>query len=64
MTVKPGTVVLYSRADDVVEFSHNKELVRDSRLLLSALVELGTDHRLADLEPLEAMREACAGRTE
>ena len=58
-TVKPGTVVLHSRADDVVPFAHSEELVRNSGLSASALIEVGSDHRLADKEPLEAMLEAC-----
>ena len=63
-TVKPGTVILHSRADDVVPFAHSEELVRNSGLVASALVEVGTDHRLADKEPLEAMLQACDGRAE
>src|SRR5947209_19824444 len=31
-TVKPGTVVLHSRADDVVPFGHSEGLVRNSGL--------------------------------
>ena len=58
-TVKPGTVILHSRADDVVPFADSEELVRNSGLPASALIEVGTDHRLADPEPLEAMLEAC-----
>jgi hypothetical protein len=46
-TVKPGTVILHSRADDVVPFSDSEELVRNSGLPASALVEVGQDHRLA-----------------
>ena len=60
-TVKPGTLILHSRADDVIPFAHSQELVRNSGLLASALVEVGTDHRLADKEPLEKMLEACGG---
>jgi hypothetical protein len=58
-TVKPGTVVLHSRADDVVPFADSEELVRNSGLLASALIEIGNDHRLADPEPLAKMLEAC-----
>src|ERR1019366_8024438 len=46
--VKPDTVMLHSRADDVIAFADSEELVRNSRLPASALVEVGTDHRLAD----------------
>ena len=58
-TVKPDTVILHSRADDVVPFTDSEELVRASGLPASALVEVGTDHRLADVEPLAAMLRAC-----
>jgi alpha-beta hydrolase superfamily lysophospholipase len=58
-TVKKDTTILHSRADDVVPFADSEELVRTSGLPASALVEVGTDHRLADPEPLEAMLKAC-----
>jgi hypothetical protein len=54
-TAKPGTVVLHSRADDVIPFADSEELVRNSRLPATALIEIGTDHRLADSEPLARM---------
>jgi hypothetical protein len=57
-TVKPGTVILHSRADDVVPFADSEELVRNSGLPASALVEVGDDHRLADPEPLRKMLRA------
>ena len=47
--VKPGTVILHSRADDVVPYADSEELLRDRRLPASALIEVGDDHRLADL---------------
>ena len=59
--VKPGTVILHSRADDVVPFGDSEVLVRNSGLPASALVEVGNDHRLADPEPLEKMLRACEG---
>ena len=58
-TVKPGTVNLHSRADDVVPFAHSEELVKNSGLPTSALIEVGNDHRLADPVPLAAMVRAC-----
>ena len=58
-TLKPGTIILHSRADDVVPFADSEELVRTSGLPASALVEVGNDHRLADPEPLKAMLQAC-----
>jgi hypothetical protein len=57
-TVKPGTTILHSPADDVVPFADSQELVQASRLDESALVVVGSDHRLADPEPLAAMLAA------
>ena len=56
-TVKPGTVVFHSRADDVIPFADSEELVR--RSVGASLIEIGTDHRLAEQAPLRAMLEAC-----
>ena len=61
-TVKAGKVILHSRADDVVPFAHSEELVKNSGLPLSALIEVGNDHRLVEPEPLEAMLRACEGK--
>jgi alpha-beta hydrolase superfamily lysophospholipase len=58
-TLKPGTVILHSEADDVIPIADSRELVRASGLPESTLVVVGTDHRLADPEPLRAMLEAC-----
>jgi alpha/beta superfamily hydrolase len=58
-TVKPDTVILHSRADDVVPFADSEELVKNRG---ATLIEVGTDHRLADPEPLEAMLRACNRR--
>jgi hypothetical protein len=58
-TVKPGTVILHSRADDVIPLADSEELVRNSGLPATALIEVGDDHRLADPEPLAKMLEAC-----
>lgn len=58
-TVKPGTIILHSRMDEVIPFDESVELVRRSGLPPSSLVEVGTDHRLADPEPLAAMLRAC-----
>ena len=58
-TVKPGTVILHSEADDVIPIAESQELVQNSGLPASALIEIGSDHRLADPEPLEAMLRAC-----
>ena len=59
-SVRPGTAILHSRADEVVPFADSEELAEASGLPASALIEVGTDHRLADPEPLAAMlRECC-----
>lgn len=58
-TVPRGTVILHSRADDVVPFADSEILIRDSGLPDTALIEVGNDHRLADPEPLAAMLSAC-----
>ena len=55
-TVKPGTVILHSRADDVIPFADSEELTNVSG---ATLIETGSDHRLADPEPLAAMLRAC-----
>jgi len=60
-TAKPGTLILHSRADDVVPFADSVELVANSRLPSTALIEVGRDHRLADPEPLEALLRAVEG---
>jgi alpha-beta hydrolase superfamily lysophospholipase len=57
-TVKLGTVILHSKADDVVPFADSEELVRNSGLPLESLIEVGEDHRLADEESLESMLKA------
>jgi hypothetical protein len=61
--VKPGTVNLHSRADDVIPFGESEEPVRNSGLPAAALIELGNDHRLAEPDPLRAMLAACEGAT-
>ncbi len=57
--VKPGTVILHSRADDVIPFADSEELVKNSGLPVYTLIEVGHDHRLADPESLDLMLEAC-----
>lgn len=56
-TVKPDTVILHSRADDVVPFADSEELAKNSGAML---IEVGTDHRLAEPEPLATMLRTCA----
>ncbi len=59
VTIKPHSVILHSRADDVIPFSDSEELVASSGLPPETLIEVGSDHRLADPEPLKAMLGAC-----
>ena len=63
-TVKVGTVILHSRADDVIPFSDSEELVRNSGLPAAALIVVGDDHRLAEPEPLERMLRECGAAPE
>lgn len=58
-SVRPDTVILHSRADEVIPFADSEELVRNSGLPVYTLIETGSDHRLADPESLELMLEAC-----
>ena len=58
-TVKPDSVILHSKADDVIPFADSEELVRNSGLPVYTLIEVGGDHRLADHESLDLMLEAC-----
>ena len=60
--VKPNTVILHSRSDEVVPYSDSEELVRNSRLPSSALIEVGVEHWLADEESLGMMVRAMEAR--
>ncbi|MEN6450207.1 MAG: hypothetical protein ABFC96_06935 [Thermoguttaceae bacterium] len=59
-TVKPGTIILHAWADEAVPFADSEELVSNSRLPPSILIEVGREHRLADEESLARMLEAVA----
>jgi len=54
-TVKPSTVIPHSGADEVNPFEHMVELITNSRLPGADLIEVGRDHRLADLDSLRAL---------
>jgi hypothetical protein len=58
MTMRPDTVILHSRANAVIPFDDSEELIRNSGLEAAALIEVGTEHRLSDTEPLEKMLRA------
>ena len=62
-TVRENTTILHSRADDVIPFEQSEELIQNSALPVSALIEVGNDHRLADPEPLMQMLAACERQT-
>ena len=56
--VKRNTTIPHSWVDDVVPFEDSVELVRNSGLPPESLIEIGTDHRPADPQSLEAMLRA------
>ncbi len=57
--LKPTSMILHSRKDDVIPFADSEELIANSGLPPESLIEVGSDHRLADSEPRKAMLEAC-----
>ena len=58
-TLKPNSLILHSRNDDVIPFADSEELVAGSGLSAETLIELGNDHRLADDSSLSVMLWAC-----
>ncbi len=58
-SVKPKSIILHSRADETVPFDDSVELQRNSGLPDSTVIEVGTEHRLADPESLKTMLKAC-----
>lgn len=54
--INADTIILHSRADEVIPFHDSEELDRNSG---ATLIEVGNDYRLADPEPLAAMLKAC-----
>ena len=61
-TVRPGTIILHSEADETVPLADSRELLRNSGLPESALIVVGTEHRLADPESLAMMLGAAERR--
>lgn len=57
--LKANSVILHSRRDDVIPFAESEELVANSRLPPETLIEVGSDHRLADPESLSVLLWAC-----
>jgi esterase/lipase len=60
-TVKPGTVILHAKVDEVIPLEDSVEVLRNSGLPESALVVVGHEHRLADSQSLQAMLAAVEG---
>ncbi|MEN6458188.1 MAG: hypothetical protein ABFC63_04605, partial [Thermoguttaceae bacterium] len=56
-TVKPNTLILHSKADEVVPFADSVELIRNGHLPSELLIDVGTEHRLADEDSLRRMLE-------
>jgi hypothetical protein len=66
-TVKPNTIILHSSTDEIIPFADSQELIRNSGLPESAVIAVGSEHRLADPESLAKMLEAvemAAGNTD
>jgi hypothetical protein len=57
--VKPGTVILHARPDDIVPFADSEELLRDSGLPSDAVIEVGSDHWLNEPASLAALLRVC-----
>ena len=57
--LKPQSVILHSRKDDVIPFEESEELVARSNLPPETLMEVGSAHRLADESSLSVMLWAC-----
>ena len=58
-TTKSNSAILHSRQDDLIPFADSEELVTNSGLPPETLIEVGSDHRLADEESLSVMLWAC-----
>lgn len=57
--LKPNAMILHSRKDDVIPFEDSEELVLKSGLAPETLIEVFSDHRLADETSLSVMLWAC-----
>lgn len=57
--LKPNSMILHSRQDDVIPFEDSVQLVAQSHLPADILIEVGQDHRLADEQSLAVLRWAC-----
>lgn len=57
--IKPNSLILHSRMDEVIPFEDSVQLVAQSQLPADVLMEIGQDHRLADEHSLAVLRWAC-----
>lgn len=57
--LKSNSVILHSRLDDVIPFADSEQLIQQSGLPAETLIEVGSDHRLADESSLAVMLWAC-----
>lgn len=57
--LKANSVILHSRLDDVIPFADSEQLIQQSGLPAETLIEVGSDHRLADESSLAVMLWAC-----
>jgi hypothetical protein len=57
-TIKPTTVILHAEADEAIPIAESRELLKNSGLPTSALIVVGSEHRLADPESLKALLKA------
>jgi len=58
-TLQPAALILHSRHDEVSPLADSEELVASSGLPPETLMEVGSDHRLADQSSLSVMLWAC-----
>jgi hypothetical protein len=57
--LKSNSVILHSRQDDTIPFADSEDLIATSGLSPETLIEVGSDHRLADEDSLSVMLWAC-----
>ncbi|QDT03794.1 Alpha/beta hydrolase family protein [Rubripirellula lacrimiformis] len=60
-SVSQNTIILHSPQDDVIPLTDSQSLISNSGLPPTSLIEIGTDHRLADPQSLATMLDACLG---
>ena len=58
-TLQPAALILHSRHDEVSPLADSEELVASSGLPSDTLIEIGSDHRLADDSSLSVMLWVC-----